>query len=95
MNSNSSTLLNHFEFFYNTILTSRLRRVIRFLGNENQQADDPHEPFVYEQYGTTSIELDASEYTPISSWNVIYQAISTVLVWIILGFATGFLLGMI
>jgi hypothetical protein len=95
MNSNSSTLLNHFEVFYNTILTSRFRRVIRFLGNENQQADDQHEPFVYEQYGTTSIELAASENTPISSGNVIYQAISTVLVWIILGFATGFLLGMI
>ena len=95
MNTNSSTLLNHFEVFYNTIVTSRFRRVIRFRGNKNQQDDDTHEPFVYEQYGTNSIKLEASENTPISSGNVIYQAISTVIVWIILGFATGFLLGMI
>jgi hypothetical protein len=95
MNTNSSTLLNHFEVFYNTILTSRFRRVIRFRGNKNQQADDSHKSIVYEQYGTISIDLDTTDNTPISSGDVIYQAISTIIVWIILGFATGFLLGMI
>jgi hypothetical protein len=95
MNSNSHTLFNQFGLLYQTFLFSWLSRAIHWRGNTLDHSSAPYEPLVYEEGSTIAQESNYSDKTPISSWDYIHQVISTVIVWIILGFAAGFLMGML
>jgi hypothetical protein len=95
MNSNSHTLFNQFGFLYHKFLTSWLSRAIHGRGNRLDHSSAPYEPLVYEESSTIAQESNYSEKIHISNWDYINQVISTVIVWIILGFAAGFLMGML
>lgn len=95
MNSNSHTKFNQFGFLYHNFRISWLSRAIHGRGNIMDNSPAPNEPLVYEESSTLAQEPNYSEKTRISSWDYINQVISTVIVWIILGFAAGFLMGML
>jgi hypothetical protein len=95
MNSNSHPLINQFGFLYHNFLFSWLSRAAHWRGNTLDHSSAPYEPLVYEEGSTLAYESYYSDKTHISSWDYINQVISTVIVWIILGFAAGFLMGML
>jgi hypothetical protein len=95
MNLNSNTLLNQIEVLYNSFSNSWISGVLHFRGNNNYQAEGPNDALDNVDLNAISINYGSSENTQLTSWEYISRVVSSIIVWIILGFATGFLIGMI
>jgi hypothetical protein len=90
MNLNSSALFDQIE-----IITSCLNGINIIRGLENQLAKSPQYASDNEIEGSPSIDSDITAKSLRSIWTYINQALSPLIIWMILGFATGFLIGMI
>lgn len=95
MNSNSNTLLNQFEGLYNSFSNSWISGILHFRRKTNFLVEGPNDALDYEGINAISINYGSSENTPLTSWENISRVVTSIIVWIILGFATGFLIGMI
>jgi hypothetical protein len=79
---------------YYAILTS-LSRGINRIRNLNDQAENNRNFSPIEERNSTSSIPYYSEKIKISSWAFIEQTLPIIIIWIIFGFATGFLIGLI
>ena len=95
MNINSNALLDHIEISFYSILTSCLSGANRIRGRVNRLQKTSHYPLNNEGVGTYLINSDIPEKSQISSWTNISQTLITLVIWMILGFAAGFLTGML
>ena len=95
MNLNPNALLDHIEISFYSILTSCLSGANRIRGSVNRLLKTSHYPLNNEEVGTFLINSDIPEKSRISSWTNISQALIPLVVWMILGFAAGFLTGML
>jgi hypothetical protein len=95
MNLNSNALINRIEIIYYSILTTCLSGVDRIRGLNNRHLDTPQNPIRYEEQATFINTTDYPQKINISKWSDFYQALAPFMIWLILGFATGFLIGLI
>ena len=95
MNLNSDAFINRCETIYYSALTSclsRIERIRRLLLGEEETPQD----------SITLTESSADYFTPVvqetlkvTGWTKLNQAFTSIIIWVILGFATGFLFGLI
>jgi hypothetical protein len=91
----SNTFADRIEVVFYSILTSCLSGVNRIQGRPTHIVKIHEYPQNYDESDTYIATRDIPEKIPIVSWTSINQAIVTILIWMILGFASGFLIGMI
>lgn len=95
MNINSNALLDRIEVLFFSILTSCMSGVNRIQGHSTRMVKIHQYPLNYEKSDNYRVTRDIPEKTHILIWASISQAIVTIVIWMILGFAAGFLIGMI
>ena len=95
MNINSNALLDRIEVVFYSVLTSCMSGVNRIQEDSTRMVKIYQYPINYEEADTFLVTQDIPEKTQNVIWESINQAIVTVIIWMILGFAAGFLIGMI
>jgi hypothetical protein len=95
MNINSNAVINRIEIIYYSILTACLNGVERIRDLNNRHREGSQKPIRYEEQATYINTTDYSQKIKISRWPDFYQAIVPFMIWLILGFATGFFIGLI
>jgi hypothetical protein len=95
MNMNSNAILDRVEIIFYSTLTSCLSAVNRVRSHIAYPANIPNTLPTDGEKETPLVNEDTPEKTLISSWTYISQALLPLIIWMILGFATGFLLGMV
>jgi hypothetical protein len=95
MNINANAILDRIEVVFYSILTSCMSGVNRVQGQTNSIVKIHEYPPNFELADTNLGTRDIPEKTPIAIWTSISQAIVTIIIWMILGFAAGFLIGII
>jgi hypothetical protein len=95
MHTYSNALLDRIEVVFYSILTSCLSGVNCIQGHPTLTNKIRQYPIEYEEADTYLVTRDIPEKTPVVIWTSIGQAIVTIIIWMILGFAAGFLIGMI
>lgn len=95
MNTNSNTLVNRVEIVFYSTLISCMSGVHRIRARIENLANFPLQPSADEDATNLQLEDKLSERSLINSWTYVSQALIQLLIWMILGFAAGFLIGMI
>jgi len=95
MNLNSNALLDRIEVVFFSILTYCLSGANHIQGNSTRTVKIQQYPSYYEEADPCLVTRDILEKKHVGIWSSISQAIVSIFIWMILGFAAGFLLGMI
>jgi hypothetical protein len=92
---NSNAILDRIEIIFYSTLTSCMSLVNRIRVQKEHLVNIPHHLATDEVDNTSLFFDDIPEKERISFWTYISQALVPLIVWMILGFAVGFLFGMI
>jgi hypothetical protein len=95
MNINSNAFLDRVEITFYSVLTSFLSHVNRIEPHISHLVNIPGHLAANEAESTSLFTVDIPEKTLVSIWTYISQALIPLIIWMILGFAAGFLIGMI
>lgn len=95
MNINSNAIINRVEIIYYSILTTCLSGVERIRDLNKRQIEGSQKPISCEEQATFTNTTDYPQKIKIYRWLDFNQAIVPFMIWLILGFATGFLIGLI
>ncbi len=92
---NSNTLVNRIEIGLYSMLISVMGGINRLRGKDRQTPPVSDWPFLDEEIQPDS-DQSATQHKAISiSWEAIKVALLALVLWLVLGFAAGFLIGMI
>jgi hypothetical protein len=95
MDTTSNALKNRLEIIYYAFLTSCLSGVDRIRELNNPQLKESQDSRTDEEQTPFVNHPEFPENTKLSYWTYLSQSLIPLLMWIILGFAAGFLIGLI
>jgi hypothetical protein len=95
MDTTSNALKNRIEIIYYAFLTACLSGVDRIRELNNTQLKESQNSTTYEDQTPFVNSTEHPENTNLSYWTNLSQSILPLIMWIILGFAAGFLIGLI
>lgn len=95
MSMNSNAILDRVEIIFYSSITAFMSGINRVRIHLEHLVNVPFQPSSNESTNPTQINEEAPENSIISIWTYFSQALVPLIIWIILGFAAGFLIGMI
>jgi hypothetical protein len=95
MNMNPNALLDQIEIKIYSIITSCLNGINIFQGHENHQVKYPQHTSETDEESFYPVISDIRKKILKTNWTYLNQYLTSIFIWVILGFATGFLIGMI
>jgi hypothetical protein len=95
MDTTSNGLKNRIEIIYYAFLASCLSGVDRIRELNNSQLKESQDSITGEEQTPYLNHPEFLENTKLSYWTNLIQSLIPLLMWIILGFAAGFLIGLI
>ena len=94
MNMHSNAITDRIEIFFYSILISIMSGVNRIRARFPHQINNTNQPSINEAASTSNYVEELTESTMVNGWTYINQTVIPLVIWIIMGFATGFLIGM-
>ncbi|OGO13291.1 MAG: hypothetical protein A2Y53_02630 [Chloroflexi bacterium RBG_16_47_49] len=95
MNLNSNAIFNRVEIIFYATLTACMSGVNRIRVYIDHLVKVPDQILLDEQVNSVPITDVEPEKNQITPWTYISQALLPLVIWIVLGFAAGFLIGML
>jgi hypothetical protein len=92
---NSESVVNKVELGFYSTLISILSGINRLIGVEQQISTPVPQPMPFLDDETTMLQSLVRPGTLTLRWQSFKQGILTLLLWVVLGFAAGFLIGML
>ena len=92
---NSSHLQNKVGLAVYSTLISIMSRMSQLKGNDQQDAVSPVQPVSFDTVEDTPVVSPVPQRTLAISWASVQQTLLSLCLWIVLGFAAGFLIGML
>jgi hypothetical protein len=95
MNTNSKAFFNRIEIIFYSTLISCMSGINHIRARAEQAVNLPPQPTIDEDKDYSPLNSKSPARLLIDSWTYLRQALIPLLVWVIFGFAAGFMLGMI
>ncbi len=92
---NSTTFINKLEILLYSTLISVMSGISRFKARDQNFSKSPVQPITEVSLDRVQTYDQLPERTVPISWSSVQQAFLSLLLWVILGFAAGFLIGMV
>jgi hypothetical protein len=95
MSLNLNALIDHVEILFITTFTTTLSGVNHFMGKVTHLQKSPQGQLINNEINSVSINTNNQDMQAKLNWAVINQALVSLITWMILGIAVGFLIGML